>query len=78
VPAPVQQYGASGFDRGKQERQGSPETKEYEQGGRRQGHNFSNTDRTDRATQEGVQFQRAGPQGNSFTDSPKQATVCSQ
>jgi len=47
--------------RGKREREGSPVTKKYEHGGRRQGHDFSNADRTDRATQEKVQYQRAGP-----------------
>ena len=49
--------------RGKREREGSPETERYERGGPKQGHDFSNTDRTDRATQERVQYQRAGPPG---------------
>jgi len=47
--------------RGKREREGSPTTKKYEHGGRRRGHSFSNADRTDPATQERVQYQRAGP-----------------
>jgi len=38
--------------RGKREREGSPKTEKYERGGPKQGHDFSNTDRTDRATQE--------------------------
>ena len=49
--------------RGKQEREGSPKTEKYEREGRRQGHDFSNADRTDRATQERVQYQRVGPPG---------------
>jgi len=38
-------------------------TEKYEHGGRRRGHTFSNADRTDPATQERVQYQRAGPPG---------------
>jgi len=49
--------------RGKREREGSPKTKKYERGGPKQGHDFSNANRTDRATQERVQYQRAGPPG---------------
>jgi len=49
--------------RGKREREGSPRTKKYEHGGPKRGHDFSNTDRTDRAPQERVQYQRAGPPG---------------
>jgi len=49
--------------RGKREWEGSPKTVKYECGGPQQGHDFSNTDRTDRATQERVQYQRAGPPG---------------
>jgi len=49
--------------RGKREREGSPVTKKYEHGGRGRGHDFSNTDRADRATQERVQYQRAGLPG---------------
>jgi len=49
--------------RGKREREGSPVTKKYEQGRQRRGHDFSKADRTDRATQERVQYQRAGPPG---------------
>jgi len=49
--------------RGKREREGSPKTEKYERGGLKQGHDFSNTDRTDRATQERVQYPRAGPPG---------------
>ena len=76
--------------RGKREREGSSVTKKCEYGGQRRGHDFSNADRTDRATQERVQYQRAGlpgqlrrecntreqgHQGNYFTDSPKLATM---
>jgi len=49
--------------RGKREREGSPGTKKYKHGGPRRGHDFSKTDRTDRAAQERVQYQRAGPPG---------------
>ena len=35
---------------GKREREGWPKTEKYERGGLRQGHDFSNADRTDRAT----------------------------
>ena len=49
--------------RGKQEREGSPKTEKYEHGGPKQGHDVSNADRPDRATQERVQYQRAGPAG---------------
>jgi len=49
--------------RGKREREGSPKTEKYERGGPKQGHDFSNANRTDRATQERVQYQRAGPPG---------------
>jgi len=57
--------------RGKLEREGSPNNREGrtrrtekdEPGRRRQGHRFSNADRTDPATQERVQYQRAGPPG---------------
>jgi len=38
-------------------------TEKYEHGGRRRGHSFSKADRTDPATQERVQYQRAGPPG---------------
>jgi len=41
---------------GKRETEGSPVTKKYEHGGPRQDHDFSNADRTDRATQERVQY----------------------
>jgi len=49
--------------RGRREKERSPETEKYERGGPKQGHDFSNTDRTDRAAQERVQYQRAGPPG---------------
>jgi len=48
---------------GRRRGEGSPTTKKYENGGQRQGHNFSKADRTDRAPQERVQYQRAGPPG---------------
>jgi len=35
VPAGMQQYGASGSNRGKRKGEGSPVTKKYEHGGRR-------------------------------------------
>jgi len=38
-------------------------TEKYEHGGRRQGHSFSTADRTDPATQERLQYPRAGPGG---------------
>ena len=47
----------------KREWEGLPATEKYERGGPKQGHGFSNADRTDRATQERVQHQRAGPPG---------------
>jgi len=49
--------------RGKREREGSPKTEKYERGGPKQGHDFSYADRTGRAAQERVQYQRAGPPG---------------
>jgi len=49
--------------RGKREREGSPRTEKHERGGPKQGHDFSKADRTDGATQERVQYQRAGPPG---------------
>jgi len=49
--------------RGKREWEGSPQTEKYERGGPKQCNDFSNTDRTDRATQDRVQYQRAGPPG---------------
>jgi len=49
--------------RGKREREGLPKTEKYERGGPRQGHDFTNADSSDRATQERVQYQRAGPPG---------------
>jgi len=48
---------------GKREWEGSPKTEKYERGGPRQGHDFSNADCTNRAAQEGVQYQGAGPPG---------------
>jgi len=42
--------------RGEREREGSPMTEKYERGGPKECHDFSNTDRTDRATQERVQY----------------------
>jgi len=48
---------------GKREWEGLPTTEKCERGGPKQGHDFSNADRTDRATQERVQYQRAGPPG---------------
>jgi len=38
-------------------------TEKYKHGGQRQGHCFSNADRTDRASQESLQYPRAGPSG---------------
>ena len=49
--------------RGKREREGSPVTKKYERGGQRRGYDSSNDDRTDRATQERVQYGRGGLPG---------------
>jgi len=47
--------------RGKREREGLPRTKKYGHEGQRRGHDFSNADHTDRATQERVRYKRAGP-----------------
>jgi len=63
VPARVRQYGASRSNHGKREKTGLPVTKKYEHRRWRRGHNLSNADRTDQATQEGVQYQRAGLPG---------------
>jgi len=49
--------------RGEREREGSPKTEKCERGGPKQGHSFSNADRTEPATQERVPYQRAGPPG---------------
>jgi len=49
--------------RGEREREGPPKTEKYERRGPKQGHSFSNADRTEPATQERVQYQRAGPPG---------------
>ena len=38
-------------------------SEKYEHRGPRRGHSFSHADRTDPATQERVQYQRAGPPG---------------
>jgi len=61
VPARRSSTVQADLTRGKQEREGSPVTKKYEHGGPIRGHDFLNADRTDRATQDGVQYQRAGP-----------------
>jgi len=41
---------------GRRKARQTTENLKYEHGGRRQGHDFSNADRTDRATQERVQY----------------------
>jgi len=64
VPARCSSTVQADLTRGKREREGSPVTKKYEDGGPRQGHDFSNADHTDRATQERVQYQRARPPGH--------------
>ena len=63
MPARCSSTVQADLTRGKREREGSPRTKKYEHGGPRRGHDFSITDRTDRAPQERVQYQRAGPPG---------------
>jgi len=63
VPATCSSTVQADLTRGKREREGSLVTKKYEHGGPRQGHGFSTADRTGRATQERVQYQRAGPPG---------------
>jgi len=63
VPARCSSTVQADLTRGKREREGSPGTKKYEHGGRGRGHDFSNTARTARASQERVQYQRAGPPG---------------
>jgi len=61
--------------RGKREWEGSPKTEKYERGGPKQGHDISHADRTDRAPQETVQYQRAGPPGQLLHRSPVTATA---
>jgi len=63
VPASQSSTVPADLTRGKREREGSPRTKKYEHGGPKRGHNFSKTDRTDRASQERVRYQRARPPG---------------
>jgi len=63
VPAMCSSTVQGELTRGKREREGLPRTKKYKHGGPRRGHDFSNTDLTDRASQERVQYQRAGPPG---------------
>ena len=63
MPARCSSTVQADLTRGKPEREGSPVTKKCEHGGPRQGHDFSTANRTDRATQERVQYQRVGPQG---------------
>jgi len=63
VPARCSSMVQADLMRGKREREGLARTKKYEHGGPKRGHDFSKTDRTDRASQEGVQYQRAGPPG---------------
>jgi len=63
VPAGGSSTVQADLTRGKREREGLPRTKKYEHGGPRRGHDFSIADRTDRAPQERVQYQRAGPPG---------------
>jgi len=47
VPARCTSTVQADLTREKWEREGSPVTKKYEHGGPRQGHDFSNADRTD-------------------------------
>jgi len=63
MPARCSSTVQADLTRGKRERAGLPETKKYEHGGPRGGHDLSPADRTDRASQERVQYQRAGPAG---------------
>ena len=49
--------------RGKREREGSPNYREVRTGRTETGQSFSDADRTDPATQERVEYQRAGPPG---------------
>ena len=63
VPAMRSSTVQADLTRGKREREPLPSTKMYEHGGRRRGHDSSKADRTDRPTQERVQYQRAGPPG---------------
>ena len=63
VPARCSSTVQGDLMRGKREREGSRVTRKYEQGGPQHGHDFSTADRTDRATQDRVQYQRAGPPG---------------
>ena len=61
---------------GKREREGSPVTKKCEHGGLRQGHDFSNADRTPEQLRRECNTRKQGHQGNYFTNSPWLATVC--
>jgi len=63
VPAGCSSRVQADLRRGKRESEGSPRTKRYEHGGPTRGHDFSKADRSDQATQERVQYQRAGPPG---------------
>ena len=56
MPARVRQYGASRSNHGKRGKKGLPVTKKYEHGRQRRGHNLLKADRTDRATQVGVEY----------------------
>jgi len=56
VPAACSSTVQADLTSGKREREGSPRTKKYEHGGPRRGHDFSNIDRADRASQERVQY----------------------
>jgi len=49
--------------RGKREEEGSPNNREVRTRRTETGHSFSKADCTDPATQERVQYQRAGPPG---------------
>ena len=61
VPASCSSTVQADLTRGKQESEGSPVTKKCEHGGPKRGHDLSSADRTDRAAQAIVQYQRARP-----------------
>jgi len=63
VPARCSSTVQADLTRGKAERESSPKSEKYKPGGPKRVHHFSNADRTDRATQERVQYQGAGPPG---------------
>ena len=71
MPARCSSTVQADLTRGKRGREGSPRTKKYEHRGPKRGHDLLKTDRTDRASQERVQYQMQGHQGYYFTNNSK-------